>query len=107
MKQLFFLFLLAALLVGCSGKSTTDATQTVVANKTTTLAIEGMTCNGCENTIQEAVGKLAGVVSVNASHLDSTAIISYDTTQISVSKIGEAITEAGYEYKGEKLALPK
>jgi copper chaperone CopZ len=106
MKQLFFVFLLAALMAGCSGKSTStdNAAQanTAVANKTITLAVEGMTCTGCEGTVQENVEKIAGVVSVKASHLDSTAVVSFDSTQTSIAAIGDAVTEAGYVFKGEK-----
>lgn len=109
MKQLFFVFLLAAILAGCSGKSTStdnaSEATTAVANKTITLAVEGMTCTGCEGTVQEAVGKIAGVTSVKASHLDSTAVVSFDSTQTSLSTIGDAVTEAGYVFKGEKSPL--
>jgi mercuric ion binding protein len=110
MKNLFFILLIAAFFSGCAGKSTgTDnaaqATTTAVANKTVTLAIEGMTCTGCENTIQESVTKIAGISTIKASHLDSTAVVSFDSTQTSIAAIGDAITEAGYVFKGE--ATPK
>jgi mercuric ion binding protein len=109
MKQLFFVVLIAAFIAGCAGKTSgTDnaavATTAAVANKTVTVAIEGMTCTGCENTIQEAVTKVQGIASVKASHLDSTAVVSFDSTQTSISAIGDAVTEAGYVFKGEKTA---
>jgi copper chaperone CopZ len=107
MRQLFFVLLIAALIAGCTGKSTgTDnavqGTATAVANKTVTLAIEGMTCTGCENTIQESVTKIAGITAIKASHLDSTAVVSFDSTQTSLAAIGDAINNAGYVFKGEK-----
>ena len=109
MKHLFFAFLLTAVIAGCSGKSTaTDNTATATAafaNKTVTLAIEGMTCSGCENTVQESVTKIAGVTAIKASHLDSTAIVSFDSTLTSITAIGDAVTEAGYVFKGEKTPL--
>jgi copper chaperone CopZ len=109
MKQLFFVFLVAAILAGCSGKSTSSdnasEASTAVANKTITLAVEGMTCTGCEGTVQETVGKIAGVTSVKASHLDSTAVVSFDSTQTSIATIGDAVSEAGYVFKGEKSPL--
>jgi len=106
MKHLFFVFLLAALMSACADKSasTGDAKATAaVANKTLTFAVEGMTCNGCENTVQEAVTKIEGVTSVKASHLDSTAVVSFDTTLTTTTIIGNAITEAGYVVLGEKM----
>jgi mercuric ion binding protein len=110
MKNLLFIAIIATLIAGCSGKSTsTDNAQSAtaaVANKTVTLAIEGMTCTGCENTIQEAVTKIDGVKSIKASHLDSTAVVSFDESKTSIAAIGDAINEAGYEFKGEKAVTP-
>ncbi len=109
MKQLFFVLLVAAIIAGCSGKSTStdnaSEASTAVANKTITLAVEGMTCTGCEGTVKENVEKIAGVVSVKASHLDSTAVVSFDSTQTSIAAIEAAVTEAGYVFKGEKSPL--
>jgi len=106
MKNLLFTILITALLTACAGKSTgtdnTQVTETAIANKTVTLAVEGMTCSGCENTVKEAVSKINGIASIKASHLDSTAIVSFDSTLVSTVLIGEAITEAGYVFKGEK-----
>lgn len=107
MKNLIFIALIAAFISGCSGKSTsTDATKATyaVANKTVTLAVSGMTCTGCENTVTEAVKKVTGVTNIKASFADSTAIVSFDPSKTSVDAIGAAITEAGYEFKGEKAA---
>lgn len=109
MKNLFFAFLIISIIAGCSGKSTSTENATpataAVANKTMTLAVEGMTCTGCENTLQETVTKLAGIATVKASHIDSTAVVSFDSTQVSIAAIGDAITEAGYVFKGEKAPL--
>jgi copper chaperone len=104
MKNLFFIVLVAALIASCSGKSVKpgDAAASALASKTVTLSVEGMTCTGCENTIQEAVTKIDGVTAIKASHLDSTAVVTFDPSKTSIADIGSAITEAGYEYKGEK-----
>jgi copper chaperone CopZ len=110
MKKLFFIALIAAFIAGCAGKTTStenvaDATATAVANKTVTVTIEGMTCTGCENTIQDAVTKIAGISTIKASHLDSTAVVSFDSTKTNVAAIGEAVTEAGYVFKGQKAPI--
>ena len=110
MKNLFFVLVIAAFFSGCSGKSTgTDnaaEASAAAANKTVTLAVDGMTCTGCENTIQEAVNKVAGVTAIKASHLDSTAVVTFDSTQTTIQAIGDAITEAGYDFKGKKTSNP-
>lgn len=104
MKNLLFIALIAAFFAGCSGKSTSadKASAAVVANKTVTLSIEGMSCTDCENTIQQSVTKIAGVTQIKASHLDSTAVVSFDTTKTNLAAIGNAINDAGYVYKGLK-----
>lgn len=109
MKNLFFVVLVAAFMAGCAGKSTStdnavQSTEVSATPKTVTLDVEGMSCTGCENTVSEAVTKIAGVSSIKASFLDSTAVVSFDPSKTSVAAIGAAITEAGYEFKGEKSA---
>ncbi|MDQ7045549.1 MAG: cation transporter [Sulfurimonas sp.] len=61
------------------------------------LNVQGMTCEGCEATIQNNVSKLAGVVSVKASHVDKTTTVDFDTTQISAAQIEKVIIETGYK----------
>ena len=108
MKNLFFVVLIAAFIAGCAGKSTStdnaQATTEAVGNKTVTLAVSGMTCTGCENTVTEAVTKVEGVSSIKASFADSTAVVSFDPSKTSIDAIGAAITEAGYDFKGEIAA---
>lgn len=102
----FFVILVAAFIAGCTGKSkiTDNAPTTAVASKTVTLAISSMTCTECENTVKEAATKVEGVSDIKASFADSTAIVCFDLSKTSVEAIGAAITEAGYEFKGEKTA---
>ncbi len=106
MRNFFYIILTALVLGACAGKTTStdnaSASATVVANKTVKLAIEGMTCTGCESTIQEAVTKVAGVTSIKASHLDSIAVVSFDSTKTTLAAIGDAVTKAGYDFKGIK-----
>lgn len=111
MKQVILALFIAAFLTACSGKSTgTDnSDQSAISAssvKTVTLAIEGMSCTGCENTIQEAVTKIPGVTAIKASYLDSTAVVSFDPAKTTIKAIGEAVTEAGYVFKGEKTTTP-
>lgn len=58
-----------------------------------------MTCEGCEQTVQMAVGKLPGVQNVEASHTDSAAIVTFDTTLVSFAQMQEAINAKGYQAK--------
>lgn len=61
------------------------------------FTISGMTCTGCENHIEQAVGKVQGVALVNASYENSNAIVNYDTMMTSLTAIREAIASTGYK----------
>jgi len=86
------------------GKTGTEVPKAVTAAaiKTVKLGVEGMSCEGCENTIKEEVGKISGVTEVVASHVDKFATVSFDTTQTSIAALSDAITAAGYEVTGEQ-----
>ncbi|NVO20995.1 MAG: heavy-metal-associated domain-containing protein [Bacteroidetes bacterium] len=108
MKTLISILFVSFLAFSCSSNSSKPvqaATSAVsVTNKTINLAVDGMTCTGCENTIKEAVGKVAGVSEVTASHTEGLAVVKYDSTKTNVKTISDAITEAGYTVTGEKKA---
>lgn len=74
----------------------------VQVNKTITLAVEGMTCEGCENTVKESVEKLPGIASAKASYTEMTTVVSFDSTLTKTEDISKAITDVGYEVKGLK-----
>jgi copper chaperone CopZ len=63
------------------------------------VSIGGMTCTGCEQTIQAGVNKLDGIKSIKASHTAANAFIEYYPDQVDTIKIREAITGKGYTVK--------
>ncbi len=67
-----------------------------------TLGIEGMTCEGCENTIRERLTKIPGVIKVEPSHKDAEAIIKVDSAKFNYPDFESAIEEVGYTPKGIK-----
>lgn len=106
MKKIFFLSLSLAFLAACNSTVTdkaTDETKTevnVAAVKTIELHVTGMTCEGCENTVKEAVNKVEGVTSSEASHVAELTTISYDTTLTDVDKLSAVINDLGYKVEG-------
>lgn len=64
------------------------------------VSIEGMTCEGCENTVKGAIQNLAGVDSVIATHVDAYALAGYAATTPDTAAIRTAVTEAGYKVTG-------
>ena len=74
------------------------------------VGVEGMTCEGCENTVKGAIGKVAGVHSATATHLEAYAIAGYAAEEPDTTALREAITATGYTVTGFKFLghdLPK
>jgi Cu+-exporting ATPase len=65
--------------------------------RTARLELGGMTCASCASTIEEKVGALEGVVSVEANAATDGGSVEYDPDVVSLSAIYEAIEDAGYE----------
>jgi len=89
-------------------KETTEEVveQQILANvQKIEIGIEGMTCTGCENTIQNTIKEFEGVYSVTASFENGTAIIEVDSTKADIVKIEEAINGVGYNATGHKKIL--
>jgi copper chaperone CopZ len=63
------------------------------------IVIGGMTCTGCEQTIQKNVSKLEGIKSVKASFTIGNALIDYIPGMADTTKIKSAITGSGYTVK--------
>ena len=61
-----------------------------------TLAVTGMSCGGCENAVQRAVGAMPGVTQVTASHRDNAVRVTFDPAAISRDDIARKITQIGY-----------
>ena len=100
----------AVLLFSCNGqadKSGTVKDQSVPANaewQVVTLDVEGMTCEGCEKTINASVESLPGIGEVESSHVEKYTRVKFDKNSTSVEEITQKITDTGYEVKGERSA---
>ena len=61
-----------------------------------TLPVKGMSCSGCENAIKRAVGGMAGVSRVTASHTDEQVVVTYDPALVAPPEIARKIGNLGY-----------
>lgn len=61
------------------------------------LAIQGMTCVGCESNVNHIVSNIDGVIETNSNYKTGKAVIKYDSTKTSVKNITEKIDETGYK----------
>jgi sulfite exporter TauE/SafE/copper chaperone CopZ len=83
-----------------------DQLELQMSIRTEHLRIEGMQCNGCETTIEEAVKGLGGVVDVNADFGTSDLALRYDDAALRLSRILAAIEDAGYVATTVGVAAP-
>lgn len=100
MKKLIPTLILIAFMAACSPKQApkTDAKPVVVEAK---LRVEGMHCTDCENSIAKGVHELAGIDSIQANHLDSTAFVRFDSNKTNLTEISKAIEERGFHVVAE------
>jgi copper chaperone CopZ len=66
---------------------------------TETLHVTGMTCGGCENAVRRAVGKLAGVTAVEASHAAERVEVTFDPSRVGLADITQQIERLGYRVR--------
>ena len=89
--------LLFVIFTGACGNEKKTIKQEVLQEPLVTqVAIGGMSCTGCEETIQNAVGKLEGIKSVKASYTAGNAVIEFFPDKVDTVKIKEAISGSGY-----------
>ena len=62
-----------------------------------TIDVQGMTCNHCKTTVENAVKALPGVSKAEVSLEAGSVDVSFDADQTTVDRIKAAIREAGYE----------
>lgn len=90
----------ALVAVSCSGNGKKAAeTEKNKEVSVIEVSIGGMTCTGCEQTIQNNVGKLEGVKSVKASFTTGIAMIEYFEGIVDTTSIRQAISGSGYTVK--------
>jgi len=106
MRYLSILSLILFLAVSCqnseSKKAENTDTETTEVEATANfvlyeLSIEGMTCTGCEETIEAGVNKIEGVGSIEANHVDGNAELKFEEGKIDTAAVKAAIEAAGYK----------
>lgn len=59
-----------------------------------TITVTGMSCEGCEQTVEEALQEVSGVTSASADHEADEVTVDGDAD---VQALVDAIDDAGYE----------
>lgn len=98
--SLLFIILSVTLTVSCNS-SKKKSKKIIIVNRRNILKkninVEGMTCVGCEVTLEQNISKIEGVVSVKASHKNKKAIVEFDSTKTNIYDITMSIIKAGYK----------
>ncbi len=69
------------------------------------LPIEGMSCAGCANRVQRALGALPGVDSASVNFATERATIAFRPGEVSIAQLAEAIRDTGYTVPNETVRL--
>ncbi|WP_024301503.1 heavy-metal-associated domain-containing protein [Pseudogulbenkiania sp. MAI-1] len=64
------------------------------------LHVEGMTCNGCANSIKNALGGLEGVRQVEVDLASGKVEVLCDAGMPTRGMLAEAVSDAGYDVVG-------
>ena len=59
------------------------------------LSVEGMKCEGCESRVENAIGTLDGVKSVEANHNENTVKVVADDS-VFVKEVADCIADLDY-----------
>jgi copper chaperone len=73
----------------------------------TTLSVPDISCEHCVKAINGALGSLPGVASVATDIPTKSVRLSYDTDQLSMAQIEEALDDAGYTLSKEPVKAPR
>jgi Cu+-exporting ATPase len=76
-----------------------------MTDRTIRLELTGMSCANCSATIEEAVGGLDGVSSVDANYATDEGSVTYDPDVVSPAAIVEAVEAAGYGVATETATI--
>lgn len=98
MKKLFYVFMIAAMsqLLACTNaneSASVDASKV----KFVELKVEGMTCEGCEKTLERSLSAEQGVLSVSASADSALVRIKVNPNKYDMKSLLQTIENKGYE----------
>ncbi len=91
------------LVIGCSGGGTKRSAHEIkpvatesLKNIGLELSIQGMTCTGCEKTIQSGLSSIKGVVQIKADYKSGKAYVECIQDFTDTIRMRESVTSSGY-----------
>ncbi len=62
-----------------------------------TLKVGGMTCGGCETSVQNALKRLDGVIVADADSERGEVKVRFDDARVDVGALGDRVVSMGYD----------
>jgi uncharacterized protein len=101
-------------LVGLGGEASLDRKQSesqkaapgTDASTTRQFTIEGMTCQGCVDSVTSALKQIPGVQSASVSLKDKRAVVVASPSEVPTEKILAAVAAAGYKARSMSASGP-
>jgi copper chaperone CopZ len=69
------------------------------------FTIQGMTCEGCEEHVNNELSKVAGVIAYKTSYASRSSLVTFDKSKVDVKTIKTAINKTGYTVKDYKTII--
>ncbi|WP_297098173.1 heavy-metal-associated domain-containing protein [uncultured Draconibacterium sp.] len=102
MKKLLYLFILMGFVACNSGTQKTTEVAQPEQIVESTIDIGGLHCDACVTSVEKGVNSLSGIESVKVTLADSTAIVTYNASAVSIDDIEKSIEKRGYTIKAVK-----
>jgi copper chaperone CopZ len=101
------LILVAVIVTSCGFKGKKDLKKAEGVELTRIeVSVSGMSCTGCEQTIQSNVAKIDGIYNIKAAFTTGKAIVDFNPSVADTSEIRRAIVASGYGVIGFNTVSP-
>jgi mercuric ion transport protein len=88
-------------------KTITNTITPINTKQKIKFMIQGMSCAGCEQTINNELSKLKGVIDYQTSYENKNSIVTFESSKVEVKTIKAAIDKTGYKVKNYVLLIGK
>jgi len=85
-----------------ANKTSAPTTENDSRFENVVFAVDGMTCSGCQGSVENAAVNVDGVAKAKASYKDGKATVTFDKTKTNAKEIKKAINATGYTARSAK-----
>lgn len=68
-----------------------------MANQTRIIKIDGMTCEGCVESVHKVTADLDGVMTISVELAENQATVTFDDSKTSAEEIAAVIDDSGFD----------